>query len=90
VATWSDFERETPDLANAGSRLLPWVAFLATVSSNGRPRLHPFCAAIATGRLWAFVMEESPKRRDLDANGYFAIHALPGRKDEQFYVAGRA
>jgi hypothetical protein len=35
-------------------------------------------------------MAESPKRRDLDANGLFAIHALPGPQDEEFYVAGAA
>lgn len=90
MATWADLEREAPEIAEAGKRLLPEVAFLATVSAKGRPRVHPFCPAIAQGRLWAFVIEESPKRRDLDSNGQFAIHALPGREDEQFYVAGTA
>jgi hypothetical protein len=60
------------------------------VSRDGRPRVHPFCPAIAEGRLWAFILTESPKRRDLDANGHYAIHALPGPEDEQFFVAGRA
>ena len=77
-------------MAEAGRRLLPEVAFLATVSTRGRPRVHPFCPAITEGRLWAFVIEKSPKRRDLDSNGYFAIHALPGHEDEQFYCTGRA
>jgi hypothetical protein len=36
------------------------------------------------------VIRESPKRGDLDRNGYFALHTLPGPEDEQFYVAGRA
>jgi hypothetical protein len=90
VATWADLEKEAPEIAEAGRRLLPEVAFLATVSAKGRPRVHPFCPAIAEDRLWAFVVEESPKRRDLDSNGYFAIHALPGSEDEQFYVAGVA
>ncbi len=35
-------------------------------------------------------MSGSPKRRDLDANGAFAIHALPGPEDEEFYLAGTA
>jgi hypothetical protein len=90
VTTWADLEREAPEIAEAGKRLLPEVAFLATVSVRGRPRVHPFCPAIARGRLWAFVMEGSPKRRDLDSNGHFAIHALPGPQDEEFYVAGAA
>jgi hypothetical protein len=90
MASWHDLEREAPEIAAAGRRLLPEVAFLATVSSRGRPRVHPFCPGIAQGRLWAFVMAGSPKRRDLDANGHFAIHALPGPEDEELYVAGRA
>lgn len=90
MVSWHEFEREAPEIAAVGRRLLPEVAFLATVSSRGRPRVHPFCPAIARGRLWAFVMAGSPKRRDLDANGHFAIHALPGPEDEELYVAGRA
>jgi hypothetical protein len=90
VATWADLDEEAPEIAEAGKRLLPEVAFLATVSATGKPRVHPFCPAIAQRRLWAFVMVESPKRRDLDANGQFAIHALPGPEDEEFYIAGTA
>jgi hypothetical protein len=90
MTTWADFELQAPDLAAAGRRLLAEVAFLATAGSTGRPRVHPFCPAIAEGRLWGFIIEESPKRADLDSNGYFAIHALPGFEDEQFYVAGTA
>lgn len=90
VATWADFEREAPQIAEAGRRLLPEVSFLATVSAGGRPRVHPFCPAVVAGRLWGFILEGSPKRRDVDANGHFAIHALPGPEDEEFYVAGSA
>ena len=88
--TWADLEKEAPEIAAVGQRLLPEVAFLATVSANGKPRVHPFCPAIAEGRLWAFVMAGSFKRRDLDSNGHFAIHALPGIEDEEFYIAGKA
>ena len=87
---WTELEKEAPEIAAAGARLLPEVAFLATVSAEGRPRVHPFCPVIVQGRLWAFVIAESPKRRDLDANGKFAIHALPGPEDEEFYLAGTA
>ena len=90
MSTWSELEKEAPAIADAGRRLLPEVAFLATVSSSGRPRVHPVCPAIAQGRLWVFVMSGSPKRRDLDDNGWFALHALPGPEDEEFYVAGTA
>jgi hypothetical protein len=90
VTPWNQLQVEAAEIAEAGSRLLPEVSYLATVDSAGRPRVHPFCPAIARGRLWAFVMEGSPKRRDLDTNGHFAIHALPGPEDEEFYVAGTA
>jgi hypothetical protein len=92
MASWAEFEAAAPEIAAVGRRLFAKheVAYLATVSAQERPRVHPFCPAIAEGHLWAFVMNESPKRRDLDANGHFAIHALPGDEDEEFYVAGHA
>ena len=90
MSTWTELERQAPEIAEAGGRLLGEVAFLATVSIHGRPRVHPFCPTIVEGRVWAFVMARSPKRGDLDANGYFAIHALPAAEDEEFYISGRA
>jgi hypothetical protein len=92
MASWTDLEAQAPEIAAAGNRLLgaEEVAFLATVDRSGRPRIHPFCPAITEGRIWAFVIDGSPKRRDLDLNGHFAIHALPGLEDEEFYVAGSA
>ena len=90
MPAWAELESEAPDIAEAGGRLLSEVAFLASVSINGRPRVHPFCPVIVGGSVWAFVMEASPKRHDLEANGYFAIHALPGPQDEEFYISGHA
>ena len=92
MAAWAEFEREASEIAAAGVRLFRQheVAYLATVSADGWPRVHPFCPAVAEGRLFAFVMDSSPKRRDLDASGRFAIHAMPGDEDEEFYVAGLA
>ena len=92
MATWAELETAAPDIGTAGRRFFEVneVFYLATVSKAGWPRVHPFCPALAAGSLWAFIMEESPKRRDLDANGRFAIHALPGAEDEEFFVAGRA
>ena len=92
MAMWTDLEAGAPQIAEVGRRLFAQheIAYIATVTARGLPRVHPFCPAVAGGRLWAFIMDESPKRRDLDANGRFAIHALPGAEDEEFYVAGRA
>ena len=84
-----------PELARAGQHLLedapatPGLAFLATVGSDGRPRMHPFVPALVGGGLWAFVIM-SPKQRDLDRDGWYAIHSRPARDDESFFAAGRA
>ena len=51
--------------------------------------MHPFIPAIVDGRLWAFVIV-SPKQRDLDRTGEYAIHSRLGPNDESFFVSGRA
>lgn len=93
---WSHLAAAEPELAAAGARLLadpdgsPGVAFLATTSSTDRPRIHPFIPLVLDGHLWAFILDTSPKRRDLDRDGQYAIHARLGPKDEQFTVSGLA
>ncbi len=95
MVPWRELETATPELARAGRRLLedesgrPDVAFLATVGADGRPRMHPFIPAVVDGRLWAFVIV-SPKQRDLDRTGSYAIHSCLGADDESFFVSGRA
>lgn len=95
MASWHDLEIAAPDIARAGRQLLeddsdrPGVAFLATVGADARPRMHPFIPAIIDGRLWAFVIV-SPKLRDLDRNGSYAIHSCLGPDDESFLVSGTA
>jgi hypothetical protein len=90
-----DLERAAPDVAQAGRRLLqdpdnrPGVAFLATVSRHGRPRLHPFVPTIVDGALYAFIIP-SRKRRDPDRTGEDAIHSMLGPDDESFFPAARA
>jgi hypothetical protein len=93
--SWSEFSAAAPEIARAGQRLVeeapgvPGVAFLATVGVDGRPRLHPFVPAVVRGGLWAFVVR-SPKQRDLDRDGGYAIHSVLGAHDESFFVSGRA
>jgi hypothetical protein len=92
---WSEFESGAPDLSLRGRRLLqddtgaPGVAFLGTIAHDGHPRIHPFIPAIVDGRLWAFVIH-SPKQRDLDRTGTYAVHSRLGDNDESFFVAGTA
>ena len=85
------FKEEASDIADAFERLLgaSEVAFLATVSRSGRPRLHPFVPKVVEGRLLAFIMDNSPKLDDLDGNGHYALHTLPGDEDEECYLAGK-
>ena len=91
--TWREFAAAAPEIARAGLRLLedapgvPGVAFLATVGADGRPRVHPFVPAVVGGGLWAFVIR-SPKQRDLDRDGGYAIHSVLGPSDESFFVSG--
>lgn len=89
---WSQFEARAPEIAAAGKRLLNQyeVAYLATVSASGRPRIHPFVWKIVDGALVAFIMSGSPKSRDLEQRRYYAIHAWLGDEDEEFYIAGEA
>ena len=94
MARWSDLEREAPDVAAHGRRLLYQfglgLGFLATVRKDGGPRLHPFCPILAEGGLWGFIAP-SPKRGDLRRDGRFAVHSFPPEEvDDEFYVQGRA
>ena len=92
MLSWHEFARRSPELAAAGTRLLQHneVAFLATVGRTGKPRLHPFVPKIVEGRLLAFIMDSSPKQRDLRERGHYAMHCLPGDEDEEFNLTGRA
>ena len=94
---WADFERESPELAADGRRLLYGQAdgmgraYLATTRADGGPRVHPVMPVLSDGGLFVFAVEMSPKRRDLDRDGRFALHAYePPGGGEEFYVAGAA
>jgi len=92
MLVWRDFAQSSPDIAATGLRLfnLNEVAFLATVSKSGRPRLHPFVPKIVDNHLLAFIMDSSPKINDLKTRRQYSIHTLPGRDDEEFFVSGEA
>ncbi|MCC7365884.1 MAG: pyridoxamine 5'-phosphate oxidase family protein [Dehalococcoidia bacterium] len=95
MASWSEFESRAPDIAAAGRRLLyqfgPGLAYLATLRADGAPRIHPVCPAIHEGRLYLFIGNQTPKKRDLLRDGRFALHAFsPEDRDDEFTVSGRA
>ncbi len=66
------------------------ITYLATVRRDGAPRVHPVCPIIANGRMFVAIAPDSPKRLDLVRDGRYAMHALPGKRDAEFYVTGRA
>lgn len=94
MVTWGTFRRLRPDLADAGREHLyrfgVGLAFLATVRSDGGPRLHPMCPVIDDDGLYAFLIP-SPKRDDLHRDGRYAMHCYPPDDNEDaFYVTGLA
>lgn len=91
TATWSEFARSAPELASIGARLFDEhrLAYLATVQSNGSPRLHPVTPVRTDLGVYVAVNEQSPKRWDLERNGRYALHAPLGEQDTEFVITGR-
>lgn len=92
MASWESFAAERPDMAAVLTEQLAWIpiTYLATVRGDGAPRVHPVCPIFADGRLFVATPPTSPKRLDLKRDGRYAMHALPGKRDEEFYITGRA
>jgi len=94
MASWSDFVAADPTLA-AGIRALlqqygPGMAYLATVRPDGAPRIHPVSPVITPEGLYCFLVN-SPKRRDLERDGRYALHSYPPEEnDDEAYLTGRA
>jgi hypothetical protein len=73
--TWQVFEAAVPEIAAyAMERLAGRVAYLATVRPDGGPRVHPVTPIIGAGRLFIFMEPTSPKGRDLQRDGRYALH----------------
>jgi hypothetical protein len=96
MVTWQDFAADAPELAETGRALLqqfgPGLAFLATVRSDGAPRLHPVCPVLSAGRLYVLITAGSPKHQDLLHDGRYALQSFPQPKpgSDEFYAAGIA
>jgi len=92
--TWEEFAALQPMMAEFGLKRLEYhVMYLATVRKNGYPRVHPFTPFVASGHLFAFMEPASPKGRDLQRSGLYAMHSqvtdMDGSNGE-FVIAGRA
>jgi hypothetical protein len=94
MARWCEFVEVEPQLAEVIRGLLhqygPGLAYLATVRADGGPRVHPVSPVINAGGLYCFIID-SPKRRDLDRDGRYALHAFPpDDTDDEACLSGRA
>ncbi|MFG2056430.1 pyridoxamine 5'-phosphate oxidase family protein [Micromonospora sp. NPDC048930] len=94
MASWSEFAADEPRLADEIRLLMqqygPGFGYLATVRADGGPRVHPVSPVITDDGLYCFVID-SPKRRDLERDGRYALHSFPPEEsDDEAYLAGRA
>jgi hypothetical protein len=94
MASWSEFAAAEPALAASIRALLqqygPGMGYLATVRPDGGPRVHPVSPVITDEGLYCFVVD-SPKRRDLERDGRYALHSYPPEdSDDEAYLTGHA
>jgi hypothetical protein len=53
--------------------------------------VHPFCPTVHDGRLWAYLLKDSPKCHDLRRDGRYALHATqPEDVDDELMIRGTA
>jgi len=82
VTPWSRLVADDPALAAfAAERLTGAVAYLATIRSDGGPRLHPVSPLVRPSGLFVFMEPSSPKRRDLLRDPRYALHS--GVEDDE-------
>ena len=95
MTSWSDIEREVPELAAAARGFLDAHTHktIATLRKDGSPRISGIEAAFADGELTFGSMARAVKVADLARDARFALHSAsddpPGWKGDA-KVAGRA
>ncbi len=94
MVTWGAFGSQATELASFGrERVDRRVSFLATVRSDGGPRVHPVTPWIADGHLYVRMYPTSPKAADLRRDARFALHSMMDNDDGiggEFALTGRA
>jgi hypothetical protein len=77
MLSWGEFAAIQPEMARFGEERVRYkVMYLATVKSDGYPRVHPFTPFIGSGHLFAFMEPASPKGKDLQRTGKYSMHSL--------------
>jgi len=93
--SWKDLENAQPELAAFGvERFRRFdVAYLATIRTDGSPRVHPVTPIIGQGRLFLFMEPTSPKGYDLRRDGRYALHCSVSNssgESGEFFISGHA
>lgn len=83
MASWGSFEREAPDFAAyvRGRIEAHGLGLLATLRSDGSPRISGIEPLIAAGELWLGMMPRSTKSLDLRRDPRLALHNATIDKD---------
>jgi hypothetical protein len=92
MAMWAEFEKASPDLAKLGYLLLirKGRGYLGTTRRDGGPRVQAICPVLWKGCLYAAIIRDTPKHRDLVCDGRYALHAPLAEGDAEFWVQGEA
>lgn len=95
LATWNEFKRSSPDIADKALGLLARAGahegHFTTVSGADPPRTHPVNVGVVDGRLLVFVQGKSAKARDLADDGRYSLvnHQVESAPHE-LLIRGRA
>jgi Pyridoxamine 5'-phosphate oxidase len=77
MPSWNDFAEQAPELAEKVRERLDAHRHktIATIRSDGSPRISAIEAEIADGELWTGSMWQALKARDLQRDPRFALHS---------------
>ena len=92
---WSELERRQPALAELGRRRLlePGVVLVATIRSDGTPRVSPVEPFVLDGGLWLSMLWASRKAADLQRDSRILLHSIITSRDGgegEFKIRGTA
>lgn len=93
--SWKDLENAHPELAAFGAERFRQfgVAYLATIRTDGSPRVHPVTPIVGQGHLFLFMEPTSPKGHDLRRDGRYALHCSVSNssgESGEFFCSGHA